>query len=79
VIDVGRPELKGGRGVQEQAADPEQVVPVTFALDARQALTVTYAESFAQEVRLALLRPGEEAALSPRDRVYRRGARPGGR
>jgi pilus assembly protein CpaB len=73
VIDVGRPELKGGRGVQEQAADPEQVVPVTFALDARQALTVTYAESFAQEVRLALLRPGEETVLTPAERVYRRG------
>jgi pilus assembly protein CpaB len=72
IIDVGEPELKGGRGVQQQAADPKQVVPVTFALNPRQALTVTYAESFAQEVRLALLRPGEQSALSKQQRTYSR-------
>jgi len=72
IIDVGRPELKGGNGVQEQAADPAQVVPVTFALQPREALTVTYAESFAAEVRLALLRPGEESELKAKQRVYRR-------
>ena len=72
IIDVGQPELKGGNGVQEQAADPAQVVPVTFALEPREALTVTYAESFAAEVRLALLRPGEESELKAKQRVYRR-------
>ena len=35
IIDVGQPELKGGNGVQDQAADPAQVVPVTFALKPR--------------------------------------------
>jgi pilus assembly protein CpaB len=70
IIDVGQPELQGGRGVQEQAADPEQVVPVTFALKPREALVVTEAESFATEVRLALLRPGEESALKKKQRVY---------
>lgn len=72
IIDVGQPELKGGNGVQDQAADPAQVVPVTFALKPREALTVTYAESFAAEVRLALLRPGEESELKASQRVYRR-------
>ena len=72
IIDVGQPELKGGNAVQEQAADPDTVVPVTFALDPREALTVTYAESFAAEVRLALLRPGEESELKKQERVYRR-------
>jgi pilus assembly protein CpaB len=72
IIDVGRPELKGGNGVQEQEADPTTVVPVTFALDPKEALTVTYAESFAAEVRLALLRPGEESELKKKERVYRR-------
>ncbi len=72
IIDVGQPELKGGNGVREQAADPAQVVPVTFALEPREALTVTYAESFAAEVRLALLRPGEESELKRKQRVYRR-------
>jgi pilus assembly protein CpaB len=74
VIDVGQPALKGGRGVQEQSQDPSQVVPVTFALKPKEALTVTYAESFATEVRLALLRPGEESALSAKQRVYTRPA-----
>ena len=72
IIDVGQPELKGGNAVQDQAADPKTVVPVTFALDPREALTVTYAESFAAEVRLALLRPGEESELKRKQRVYRR-------
>jgi pilus assembly protein CpaB len=70
IIDVGRPELKGGRGVQEQAADPAQVVPVTFALDPLQVLEVTHAESYADEVRLSLLRTGEDSSLSGRQRVY---------
>jgi pilus assembly protein CpaB len=72
VIEVGQPRLKGGRGVQEQAADPGQVVPVTFALTPEQALVVSYAESNATEVRLALLRPGSEEELSGKQRVYSR-------
>jgi pilus assembly protein CpaB len=75
IIDVGQPELKGGNGIREQAADPEQVVPVTFALNPKQALIVTYAESFAEEVRLSLLRPGEESALKKKQRVYTRPGR----
>jgi pilus assembly protein CpaB len=74
IIDVGQPELKGGNGIREQAADPQQVVPVTFALNPKQALVVTYAESFAEEVRLSLLRPGEESKLKKKQRVY---VRPG--
>jgi pilus assembly protein CpaB len=74
IIDVGQPELKGGNAVQDQAADPDTVVPVTFALNPKEALTVTYAESFASEVRLALLRPGEESELNKKERVYRRPA-----
>ncbi len=74
IIDVGQPELKGGNGIREQAADPQQVVPVTFALNPKQALTVTYAESFAEEVRLSLLRPGEESKVKKKQRRY---VRPG--
>jgi pilus assembly protein CpaB len=72
IIDVGQPRLQGGRGVQEQAADPSQVVPVTFALTPEQALVVSYAESNAAEVRLALLRPGSEEELSRKQRSYSR-------
>lgn len=70
VIDVGQPRVKGGNGVQDAPQDPTQVVPVTFALTPRQQLLVTYAESFAQEVRLGLLRPGERSDLTPAQRVY---------
>jgi pilus assembly protein CpaB len=72
IIEVGQPRLQGGRGVQEQAADPAQVVPVTFALTPEQALIVTYAESNATEVRLALLRPGSDEELSGKQKVYSR-------
>jgi hypothetical protein len=47
-------------------------VPVTFALTPEQALVVSYAESNATEVRLALLRPGSSEELSARQRAYSR-------
>ena len=72
IIDVGQPRLQGGRGVQEQAADPSQVVPVTFALTPEQALVISYAESNAAEVRLALLRPGSDEELTRKQRAYSR-------
>jgi pilus assembly protein CpaB len=72
IIDVGQPRLQGGRGVQEQAADPSQVVPVTFALTPEQALVISYAESNAAEVRLALLRPDSDEDLTGRQRSYSR-------
>jgi pilus assembly protein CpaB len=53
VIDVGqlRQEQSGQQG-QNTAA---QVVPVTFALNSDETLRLTYAESFARKVRLALV------------------------
>ena len=72
IIEVGQPRLKGGNGVQEQAADPGQVVPITFALTPEQALVVSYAETNAAEVRLALLRPGDSEELTSKQKVYRR-------
>jgi pilus assembly protein CpaB len=76
IIDVGQTQLKGGRAVQGAQPDPSQVVPVTFALTPKQQLRVTHAESFAQEVRLALLRPGESSNLKPDEQFYRRAPRP---
>jgi pilus assembly protein CpaB len=72
IVEVGAPRLDGGRGVREQDADPSQVVPVTFALSPEQVLVVSYAETNAAEVRLALLRPGEESELSSEQRAYSR-------
>jgi pilus assembly protein CpaB len=72
IIEVGQPKLKGGRGVQEEDADPKQVVPVTFALTPLQQLKVTEAESFAQEVRLARRRPNETTPLKKNEQTYTR-------
>jgi Flp pilus assembly protein CpaB len=72
IVEVGAPRVEDGRGVREQAADPKQVVPVTFALTPEQVLVVSYAESNASEVRLALLRPGDDSPLSSRQRAYSR-------
>jgi pilus assembly protein CpaB len=72
IIDVGQAQLKGGRGVQQAEADPKEVVPVTFALTPKQQLEVTEAESFADEVRLALRRPGDLTPLKKSERTYSR-------
>ena len=72
IIEVGEPRLKGGNNLREQQQDPTQVVPVTFALTPQEVLQVTYAESNAAEVRLSLLRPGEQSELSGKDRAYQR-------
>ena len=72
VIDVGVTVTKNDGKVQQQDTEPQSVVPVTFALTPEQDLAVTHAETFAQEVRLALLRPGDESALKPDERVFRR-------
>jgi pilus assembly protein CpaB len=62
VLAVGQPQIKGGQNVKDANAtvDPKQVVPITFALTPRQVLKVEHAETFASEVRLALLRPGDQ-------------------
>jgi pilus assembly protein CpaB len=71
VIAVGQPRLKGGNGVQDNQQDPTQVVPVTFALTKDQELRVSYAQSFAQDVRLALLPPGDSKARTLPETIYR--------
>ncbi|WUH97450.1 Flp pilus assembly protein CpaB [Spirillospora sp. NBC_00431] len=56
VKEVG--QLKSQQGAN--ANDVDQVVPITFVLSAEDSLKLTHAESFAQEVRLALIsRQGE--------------------
>ena len=68
VLDIGEPRQQGG---EDGAVDPTAVVPVTFALNVRQSLALTYAESFAEEVRLALVRPGEQSQIPLDEREYR--------
>jgi pilus assembly protein CpaB len=69
VIAVGQPRLKSGGGDAQQ--DPTQVVPVTFALSKRQELRVSYAQSFAQDVRLALIRPGDDPNRTLDETIFR--------
>ena len=63
VIEVGRPRIEAGDPRDGQPVDPTQVVPITFALSIRDTLILTYAESFAREVRLALARKGDDTEV----------------
>jgi pilus assembly protein CpaB len=51
VINVGQLRKQAGQNPN----DVTQVVPITFALSVRESLNLTYAESFAAKVRLALI------------------------
>ena len=71
VIDVG---IQRTREVPGPTPQEEEVVPVTFALSVQESLVLAYAESFAAEVRLALVRPDESEPVAPRDREFELGA-----
>ncbi|WP_031483679.1 Flp pilus assembly protein CpaB [Streptomyces bicolor] len=69
VIDVGRlTSLEPDD--DDRTRRTTEAVPITFALTAVDAQRITYAESFADEVRLALVAPGGESDISPTDRTY---------
>ncbi|GAA3867207.1 Flp pilus assembly protein CpaB [Streptomyces sedi] len=65
VIEVG--ELTE---VDDEDRATMEAVPITFALDNTDAQRVTYAEAFAEQVRLALVAPGEETEIPPEERTY---------
>lgn len=68
VLGVGSPTAAGGSATgSAQPSGQDEVVPVTFALSPHDALAVSYAESFAQKVRLSLIAPGtgSTATTSP--------------
>ncbi|MGW1358175.1 Flp pilus assembly protein CpaB [Streptomyces chartreusis] len=69
VIDVGeltslQPDEDGRR------REPTEAVPITFALEPIDAQRLTYAESFADEVRLALVAPGSDSDIPATNRTY---------
>ncbi|MEV5430067.1 Flp pilus assembly protein CpaB [Streptomyces sp. NPDC052701] len=69
VLDVG--ELTGLEPDEnDRGRQPTDAVPITFALSAIDAQRITYAESFAQRVRLALVAPGGDTAVPDKDRTY---------
>lgn len=60
ILNVGQPTMQSGSSTgSSRALSSNQVVPVTFSLTPQQVLKVTFAESFAQKVRLALVAPAE--------------------
>jgi pilus assembly protein CpaB len=69
VIEVGKlPTIDADADDRTRRA--KEVVPITFALKTVDAQRITYAESFAQEVRLALVAPGSDSDISVTDRTY---------
>ncbi|OAH13811.1 Flp pilus assembly protein CpaB [Streptomyces jeddahensis] len=68
VLDVGRLTALEPKNDDQNA--PTEAVPITFALDTKDAQRVAYAESFAEHVRLALVAPGSDTTIPPGDRSY---------
>jgi pilus assembly protein CpaB len=69
VLDVGQiTALDPDQNKNQQ--QPSEAVPITFALSTLDAQRITYAESFAQRVRLALVAPGSETSVPDKDRTY---------
>ncbi len=58
VLAIGALQRVDAPGQNASDFEQNEVVPVTFALDRTDSLKVTYAESFATKVRLALVAPG---------------------
>lgn len=72
VVEVGEASVSSDVPERGRPPDFSAQVPVTFALTPEEQLKVTFAESYASEVRLALRRPGDVAPLGEGERVYRR-------
>ncbi|MFJ6842690.1 Flp pilus assembly protein CpaB [Streptomyces griseoluteus] len=70
VLDVGKITALDPDRDRDQQRQPTEAVPITFALSALDAQRVTYAESFAQRVRLALVAPGGGSEIPDRERTY---------
>jgi pilus assembly protein CpaB len=66
VMDVGDMQASTDEGGLQTG----QVVPITFALSVEDALILTHAESFAQQVRLALIAPDDLEPVPSDERVY---------
>ncbi|GAA2446529.1 Flp pilus assembly protein CpaB [Streptomyces glaucus] len=70
VLDVGElTALKPGESDRNRQ-QPTDAVPITFALSTIDAQRITYAESFAQRVRLALVAPGSDTTVPDSQRTY---------
>ncbi|WP_101254535.1 Flp pilus assembly protein CpaB [Streptomyces barkulensis] len=68
VIDVGEltPITKENGDINRES----EAVPITFALNTLDTQRVAFAESFAVNVRLALVAPGSDTTISEEERTY---------
>jgi pilus assembly protein CpaB len=69
VIDVGK-QTPLNPDADDRTREATEAVPITFALSTLDAQRITYAESFAEEVRLALVAPGTDTTVPEQDRTY---------
>ncbi|MGW0080640.1 Flp pilus assembly protein CpaB [Streptomyces sp. NPDC003393] len=69
VLDVGEITALDPNADNKNQQSTE-TVPITFALSTIDAQRITYAESFAQRVRLALVAPGSDTSVPAKDRTY---------
>ncbi|MFF5182534.1 Flp pilus assembly protein CpaB [Streptomyces sp. NPDC000345] len=69
VLDVGElTPLEPDQNNRDRSTT--EAVPITFALSTLDAQRITYAESFAKRVRLALVAAGGDATVPDQDRTY---------
>ncbi|MGX1477151.1 UNVERIFIED_CONTAM: pilus assembly protein CpaB [Streptomyces canus] len=69
VLDVGKITALDP-DADSRTREATDAVPITFALSALDAQRITYAESFAKRVRLALVAPGETGTVPEQERTY---------
>ena len=69
VLDVGL-ETERTRQTSAGVVEPSQAVPVTFVASTDEIKALTFAESFALEVRLALRTPTDDSLVAPDKRSY---------
>lgn len=70
ILDVGVPTANSEQNATGGFVEG-QVVPVTFALSIDESLRLTYIESFASNVRLALRAPLDNGTIGSTQRTYR--------
>ncbi|MEU6255565.1 Flp pilus assembly protein CpaB [Streptomyces sp. NPDC047043] len=70
VLDVGKITALDPSESNKNQQQPTDAVPITFALSTLDAQRITYAESFAERVRLALVAPGSDTTVPDKDRTY---------
>lgn len=69
VLDVGL-ETERNRQTAAGVVEPTQAVPITFSATTDEIKALTFAESFAVELRLALRSPVDESLVPPNKRSY---------